>query len=511
MTIMPVEVSPSKRAISDQLEALNHYVEMAATSGTGVHEVELGIWRGLLALGGGLLGYFFHFQGNGDQGPVLKLDEGRELKRLEAEHTRLYQSIFGHFELPRCVYGSREGQRIESAPLDSRLQLPESQFSYLLQNWAEHLCMESSYQQVSALLEKLLGVKVAVSALERMNGAMGQAVEPYWETTEVAPTSPGDFIVVTADGKGVPIRKPAASAPIEAHDGRRGPKPDRKKIAILGAIYDSQAYPRTPEQVVQSLFGETSLMAANDEEFHPRPRPLAKAVRASLTDLNAQGQEISAREAIFTWLGEQLQQRDPEQNQPVVVIMDGQHCLWDDAATAVPASQRVEILDLLHATSKLWDAVHLFHPSGTETARKVMKIYTLMLLRGEIEDLVLWLRHGAEQRAFTGTTRERLNTICGYFEHHKSRMRYDRYLAAGYPIASGVIEGACRHVVKDRMERTGMRWTIPGAHAMLKLRCVAINDQWDEFTQFRIQRENQRLYPHAELFDTAHWPLNMAA
>ncbi len=382
---------------------------------------------------------------------------------------------------------------------------------YRSQNWAEHLCMETSYQQVSALLEKLLGVKVAVSALERMNGAMGPTVESYWETTPVAPTKEGAFLVVSADGKGVPIRKPSGSAPIEAHDGQRGPKPDRKKVAIVGAIYGSSAYPRTPEQVVESLFSESTSTAANDDAFCPRPKPIAKAVRASLTDLNAQGQPINARDAIFTWLGEQLQQRNPEHDQPVIVIMDGQHCLWDDAAAVVPASQRVEILDLLHATSKLWDAVHLFHPSGSAQARKTMKVYTLMLLRGEIEDLVLWLRQGAEQQAFTGTQRARLNTICGYFEHHQSRMRYDRYLAAGYPIASGVIEGACRHVVKDRMERTGMRWTVPGAHAMLKLRCVSINGQWDAFTQFRIQRENQRLYPQAKLFDNAQWPLNIAA
>ncbi len=135
-------------------------------------------------MGEHFLGYFFGLQGNGDQGPVLTLSDGREVKRLEAEHTRRYPSIFGSFSLPRCVlYGSREGQRIECAPLDNRLPLPESSFSYRLQSWAEHLCLEISYQQVSALLDKLLGVTVPVSALERMNGAMGQAVEPYWETT----------------------------------------------------------------------------------------------------------------------------------------------------------------------------------------------------------------------------------------------------------------------------------------------------------------------------------------
>ncbi len=90
---------------------------------------------------------------------------------------------------------------------------------------------------------------------------------------------------------------------------------------------------------------------------------------------------------------------------------------------------------------------------------------------------------------------EELERICGYFENNRHRMAYNEYLEAGYPIASGVIEGACRHVVKDRMERSGMRWILDGAHAMLGLRCIHLSGSWEEFTRFRIKRETERLYP----------------
>jgi hypothetical protein len=76
-------------------------------------------------------------------------------------------------------------------------------------------------------------------------------------------------------------------------------------------------------------------------------------------------------------------------------------------------------------------------------------------------------------------------------------MAYHEYLAAGYPIASGVIEGACRHVVKDRMERSGMRWVLQGAHAMLGLRSIQASGLWEDFMRFRITAECKRLYPHA--------------
>jgi hypothetical protein len=68
---------------------------------------------------------------------------------------------------------------------------------------------------------------------------------------------------------------------------------------------------------------------------------------------------------------------------------------------------------------------------------------------------------------------DKLAKICGYLENNAHRMHYDVYLAAGYPIASGVIEGACRHFIKDRMERSGMRWTIERAQAMLDVRSRA--------------------------------------
>lgn len=97
--------------------------------------------------------------------------------------------------------------------------------------------------------------------------------------------------------------------------------------------------------------------------------------------------------------------------------------------------------------------------------------------------------------------------ICNYLQHNRDRMRYDEYLAAGFPIASGVIEGACRHVVKDRMERAGMRWTIDGAQAMLDIRSTAINDQWPAFQTHRIRTETKRLYPDRRILQQLTWQL----
>jgi hypothetical protein len=324
-----------------------------------------------------------------------------------------------------------------------------------------------------------------------------------------APAPEGRFLVASADGKGVPIRKPPTTAPRPIDDPQAGPKPDRKKMAIVGAVYDAPPYVRTPEQVWRALF-QRPAPAANDDTLAPRPSPIAKAVRASLAMTGADGIPINARETIFTGLGEPIQHRDPAGHQLVVALMDGQGCLWDDAqAIRADRDDGVEVLDRLQATSHLWTLVPVFHDPSIQL--DAMKCYTRLLLHGGVKHLVVWFRYRAEESALTSAERQRVERVCGYFETHQHRMRDDEYLAAGYPIASGVIEGACRHVVKDRLERTGMHWTIPGAQAMLKLRCVAINEPWDEFTQFRLQRETERLYPERKAHETVEWPWPQAA
>lgn len=144
-------------------------------------------------------------------------------------------------------------------------------------------------------------------------------------------------------------------------------------------------------------------------------------------------------------------------------------------------------------------------------ALQLMKWRVLGLLSGVGAALIPWLTDQAASIGLTAAHRERLDQISQYFHHHQARLHYDQYLAAGYPIASGVIEGACRYVIKDRLERTGMHWTVPGAQALLQLRCVALNGDWEAFMKSYIDQESTRLYPSAPQVKPAEWPLRRAA
>ena len=186
----------------------------------------------------------------------------------------------------------------------------------------------------------------------------------------------------------------------------------------------------------------------------------------------------------------------------LVHLSDGQASLEQDRKTYLPRDRRtVDILDLLHVNPRLWEAAHLFHAEGSDEATAFVRQHMLLALQGKAQQVVADLRKtGAELRGAKAT---RLRKLCTFLENNLHRMHYGRYLRAGYPIATGVIEGACRHVIKDRMERAGMRWKVPGAEAMLELRTIETNGDWAAFQRYRIDAETERLYPHAEFFAAA--------
>jgi hypothetical protein len=192
--------------------------------------------------------------------------------------------------------------------------------------------------------------------------------------------------------------------------------------------------------------------------------------------------------------------------------MDGQRSLWEASQQVLPQGHTVDILDLLHATPRIWEAAHLFYGRDEEQALSFVYDRVLRLLNGQVRSVVAGLRQMGTKRKLRGKKRKKLATLCQYLDNNAPRMRYDVYLAAGYPIASGVIEGACRHVVKDRMERSGMRWTLPSAQAMLDMRSTYVNGDWDEFMRYRIEKETQRLDPHRdriesiETLEEMEWP-----
>ena len=167
-------ITPEQAALKaqQQFDALRDFVDRAARDGQRGDAVERELFRQLLGLGHSLLSAFVAHQGDGDLGPQTETPDGRPVRRLPERHDRRYVSIFGELTIARAVYGSREGRRIERAPLDERLGLPGGHFSYVLEDWSQRLCLKESFAEAGRSLEMLLGLRLGTRALEQMNRAV---------------------------------------------------------------------------------------------------------------------------------------------------------------------------------------------------------------------------------------------------------------------------------------------------------------------------------------------------
>ena len=179
--------------------------------------------------------------------------------------------------------------------------------------------------------------------------------------------------------------------------------------------------------------------------------------------------------------------------------MDGELKLWELQREWLGRS--VEILDFFHVLKRVRDVSKVVHPKDKSRRNKWVSVQVRDLLTGKVETVIRrWRRlsREAEQaKRWTKADRQTVNSAIGYFCNNRHRMRYDEYLSKGYPIGSGIAEGACRNLVKDRLDCTGMHWRLPGARAMLKTRALYLNGEWDDFVEYRIQREQQALYQTA--------------
>jgi len=490
----PEQASCSK-AIDRSLTTFWTLVERlrcAADQRQPIHRVEEVIFRDLLAMGLDLLRAFLALSGDGDAGPDLIVagdgpdDPPQVLPRLDPPRRRPYLSIFGDVEVARVGYGD---DRLEAAPLDARLHLPRRQYSYLFQQWLGVFVVDDAHAEAIKKLETILGLGISVRTSEDLNREQGSDVEPFQNhlaTPEAAEEGP--ILVVTADCKGVPLVRSALppeeettdTPPPKSANPRRGKgeKANKKKMAAVGAVYTIEPFARTADEVIDEVMRE--------EAAQRRPKPTHKRVRAEL---------LVGKVALFVWLADEVIRRNPTATKPLIFLSDGERALHDRQGEYLPEDATC-VLDLFHVMERLWKAAWCFFDESTQKreAHQWVEKELRMLLEGKVGYVVGGLRQMMTKRGLKGTRRKTVREVTGYFERNRARMKYDEYLEAGYPIGSGVVEGACRHLVKDRMERAGMRWHPDGAQAMLNLRATYLNEEWDSFWAYHVEQEDERLY-----------------
>lgn len=150
---------------------------------------------------------------------------------------------------------------------------------------------------------------------------------------------------------------------------------------------------------------------------------------------------------------------------------------------------------LVQLTGNLWKAAWSFHDAGDPAAEDWVAVKALAVLAGDSDRVCDEITAQAGGAGLGRSRRTGADACVRYLSARHEYLRYDQALADGWPIATGVIEGACRHLIADRLDISGARWGLDGAEAVLTLRAVISNGDFEEYWRFHLEREHQRLYP----------------
>ncbi len=481
-----VEIS---KFISDEAQEKNLY------------ETERGIFRLLQKLGLSFLKENLAHRGTGKiDGPITVA--GKQLP-YHSTSDCVYLSIFGEIVIRRAYYW-QPGEK-GCCPLDAWLNLPQRRYSYLLCKWVQGTIVEEPYDKAIERFIRLLDIPI--SKLGQQNVARDAGAyfrDFYLEKEPFDAKTEGSVIGVEADGKGIrmiPSEKPEAAKQKPARRSKGEKSGGLRKISVATADFTFNPEPRTPEEFVEILMKERKIHADSKDcrlkQDGPKPREALNCQVAAT---------MNGKKEAFEHLAERVHRRDPTGEKKIVILLDGEKALEDQIKCTffqAGLSERVDaiILDIMHVMGYAWDAGTALN--GEKNPKRIpwVRKQALSILQGRVGRVIGGLKQTLSKRNLKKSQINTLNKVITYFENHKHMMCYDKCLAAGYPISTGLIEGTCGSLIKDRADRSGSRWSKKGVQAVLNERAVMKNSDWDEYWNFFMASENQRLY--ADQYDLA--------
>ena len=416
-------------------------------------------------------------------------EDGRSRTHRREGCKRRLESRFGEVVVTRRGYG---GRGLESVfPLDAALNLPPNKGSHGLREVLVEDLIQGSFDEAVAHLARAGGGQMAKRQAEEVAVQLSQDFDAFYaQPLAPRPVVGGgeQLLVISADGKGIVMHPDGLREATRKALGREahrqhtrlspGEKKNRKRMATVVSVYEVQPYRRTPEQI----------LATEAKPEQRRPPVLSKRTWARVEADQGTVVEQGFLEAL---------RRDPEQQMRWVVLTDGQEDLLRqvDAAAKRYKVQVTVVQDFVHVLEYLWKAAYALHPEDAEAREGWVKGRAGAVLQGRAQEVAIGLRRAATRKQLSQGQRKPVDKAADYLESNQQRLRYDQALAQGLPIATGVIEGACRHLVKDRMDITGARWGLERAEAILKLRSLKVSGDLPAYLTFHFEQERKRHYP----------------
>jgi hypothetical protein len=419
---------------------------------------------------------------------VQGVDEIRRTQRRSGEH-RTIGTLFGEVKATRTRYETKEKSVASLCPLDGELNLADQKYSHQVAKRIAHNVTMGSFENTIETLEQTSGISVPKRQVEQLVQNSAVDFTKFYEQRPAGKIkkswTDSTITVLTTDGKGIHVypqdlrevtRKKIKK---ELGDGLYF----RKRMAQVASVYHVEPYQRTAACIVSGLMGTSNRVSSPRPK---RPKPKDKRVWASIVD---------DAEKVIESIFDEAVRRDPDFRTTWVAVVDGAEHQLEMLKESARARDIdiVIICDIIHVLGYLWEAAKaLFDDQRRQ--RRWVKERLYRLLRGEVSQVAAGIRRAKtmRRRKLKKAQRKALDTCADYLLNHKNYLRYDRYIAAGFPVSSGVIEGTVRHLVNDRMAITGAHWRLSSAEAVLRLRALRCTGDFEDYWDFHERRERYR-------------------
>lgn len=447
------------------------------TSDISVDKIEKSLLHQLLQLGLSLLKMIisariasYYVQSNS-----ILLGSGYQNKGLEK---RVYKSLFGNMHLSRSSYWSKDTGKIH--PADGALGLPVgSQLSYNLQELLGESAAENDYEESIRMLNKVLSLKLSGKGSERNMGHLGASVEDFYKEREVVFSKVEDTELIhfsaSFDGKGVPrIKEKKAVGENPKKRLGKGEKRGVMEMATVCVTSSFTAKKREVKDIVKCLTEAYSATKKSDnspsdskdnhwhENIHRRAYlgNQAKSVEYGL-DRVKEGLKADKRSRFVVPIDAGIGLEDR--------VME-----WVEK-NAISDQFDGIILDIIHVSEYVWEAANaIFGEKAGGRSHWVADMLT-DILNSKTKKVIADLKKITELKTISESKKKQVEKTIAYFSNHQHKMDYQKFIDKGYPISSALVESTCGHLVKDRMEQSGMRWSAKGAQNVLDVRAVKIN------------------------------------
>jgi len=406
----------------------------------------------------------------------------------EAYATRTLKTVYGAVDYGRQYLQARtEGPGF--FPLDVVLGLTDDRLSPWVMQWVARLATRMSFKAAQMVCRAVLQWAPATETIEQVVLGLGRDAAPFMRQLP-APAKDGEVLLIEVDGKCPPTataaelakrrgKRPLRSAHAcrcgcQRHRGRcqrqaRGRKKRRKK---------GDKSKNGKEAVVVVMY---TLRRGTDGQLHG---PVNKKLYGT----------FAGRKAAALWARAEANKRGfgPDTTKTVQIVVDGAASLKDYLEALFPKA--IFTLDVCHVVERLWKLGRHFHAEGSAALTAWVDDLKALVYAGRVDVLLerlrAWWRTTAKHGPGTKGRRAALAEQIGYLEPRQAMMQYERWLAQDLVIASGQVEGAVRHLVGERLDCSGMRWVQGKAEAILHLRCIELNGDWDKFVKWHQRRTN---------------------